>query len=141
KAGMPFLFRLANARNTISCTDAQKLQTYLDTHLRAVRDRSGPTRPVIISGPLWAGKTSLACGIGTEAAFGKLRVRYVTFDKLRQMADSKEGDDLGPKNIVYWRWKESDVLIVDDIDSGPSSDDAALRNMFTSVTENYGLPG
>jgi hypothetical protein len=138
KAGMPFLFRLANAPATVSAADAKKLQTYTDAHIRKRTERATHTPAIILTGPLWAGKTSLACGIGTEAAFRKLTVRYVTFDKLRQMAATNV-DDLGPRNILYWRWRTSELVIIDDISSGSSEDNRANLEEFESIAANLGL--
>jgi hypothetical protein len=132
KAAMPFLFRLADARDTIAKDDAQRLQAYADQHLRKRADRTVHTPVLLISGPLWAGKTSFACGIGTEAAFRNMTVRYVTFNKLKQMAESAR-DDLGPSNIVYWKWKQSEVVVVDDIDSGTFSQDFTALESFKAI--------
>lgn len=140
KAGMPFLFRLANAPDTVSPDDAKKLQDYAERHLRAAASREAPTPVVVLSGELWAGKTSIACGIGTEAAFRNLRVRYVTFDKLGQMAAAHD-DDLGPSNINYWRWRASELVIIDDINSGSATDDYTDLDDFKAITAKYGLPG
>lgn len=118
KAGLPFLFRLANAYPSIALESARRLQDLLDRYLRcppAERAACGPI--VILTGGLHAGKTSLACGIGTECAFQKTKVRYTTFDKLAQMM-AVPADDLGPRNINYWPWTESEVLIIDDVQSG-----------------------
>ena len=118
KAGLPFLSRLANSVSHIDQGVPKQLEALLDSVKQASRSGRGTAgRAVILTGPLGAGKTSLACGIGTECAFAQLKVRYTTFDKLAQMATAS-GDDQGPENIEYWRWKESEVLIIDDIDSG-----------------------
>jgi hypothetical protein len=117
KAGLPFLFRLSNAKMTIALESAEKLDDLLRRYLRcppATRSACGPI--VILTGAIHAGKTSLACGIGTECAFQRAKVRYTTFDKLAQMAATD--DDTGPPNIEYWRWRESEILIIDDVQSG-----------------------
>ncbi|HEY4940731.1 MAG TPA: hypothetical protein VII56_04840 [Rhizomicrobium sp.] len=119
KAGLPFLFRLSNASPTISRSDARDLQNLIEAQIKESRRNMDavPGGPVIIlSGPLGAGKTSMACGIGTECAFGDVKVRYTTFEKLLQMAPPP-ADDPGPSNIIYWPWRDSELLIVDDIDT------------------------
>jgi mono/diheme cytochrome c family protein len=118
KAGLPFLFRLSNASPTITPASANALEKLITAQIaESKEDKTAlPEGPVVIlSGPLHAGKTSLACGIGTELAFGDVKVRYTTFDKLVQMADQ---DDLGPENINYWPWRDGEALIVDDVDVG-----------------------
>lgn len=132
KAGLPFLFRLANAYKTITKDDALKLQALLDEHVRNPRCACGPI--VVLTGQLGAGKTSLACGVGTEAAFRKLKVRYTTFDKLAQMAATK--DDPGPDNISYWPWMESELVIIDDIQSGSWIKPHRTLDRFTHIFEH-----
>jgi hypothetical protein len=127
KAAIPYLFRLSDFLATVRQDSAGKLQQWLD---RAIRNEAAPAGPVIIvSGPLHAGKTSLSCGIATEAAFGGLKVRYTTFDKLAQMAHDDE-DDSGPKNIGYWPWQDSQLLVIDDIDASD-----VRRDKYLSLKE------
>ena len=114
KAGMPFLFRLANA--TVDANIAGQVKDYMNNNVQ--KEKTGQADALIITGPLLAGKTTLACGIGTEAAFSDLTVRYVTLDKLCEMGTIPGHDDAGPPNILYWRWPKSDVLIIDDVNSG-----------------------
>jgi hypothetical protein len=123
KAGLPFLFRLANANRSFEDATAKALEELLDRYGENRQTRMAAPAPIVIlSGALGAGKTSLACGIGTECAFAKLKVRYTTFDKLAQMAATTQ-DDLGPDNINYWPWLESEVLIIDDVQSGAQYDE------------------
>ena len=132
KAGLPFLFRLCDFLPTIDKSAAEKLQSFIDTRARA--DTTGPV--VVIYGPLGAGKTSLVCGIGTECAFDGSKVRYVTFDKLAQMAFA-DRDDPGPDNIVYWPWTESEVLLIDDVDTdrGPGDEAYLSFDEFRGILE------
>lgn len=140
KAGMPFLFRLANMRDTVSPTDADRFTAAAGDYLKARETRNTHTPVVVISGPLTAGKTSFACGIGTEAAFKSLTTRYVTFDKLCQMAIC-DHDDLGPNNIVYWKWRDSELVIIDDIDSGAQDENFRTLAHFNSAITGCKLSG
>src|SRR5262249_54539262 len=71
---------------------------------------------------------------GTEAAFRKLKVRYTTLEKLAQMAATK--DDTGPDNIAYWPWLESEVLIIDDIQSGSFIKPHRTFERFVQILEH-----
>jgi hypothetical protein len=141
KAGMPYLSRLANIDpRTISSEDAEKLEDYLDAYLHKKDVRAAQTPVVVVEGPINASKTELACAIGTHAAFKNLTVRYVTFNKLAQMA-AMAIDDRGPPNIVYWKWDESEVVVIDDIHSGSHDKDYADLDEFKQIVEKYGLRG
>jgi hypothetical protein len=115
KAGLPYLFRLANAQRTIGVKAAQHLQDLID------EGAPPATRPcqVIIGGPIGSGRTPLAAGIGTEFAFKKTAVRYLSLDALLEFAARSSNhhfdDDPGPPNIKYWPWSEAQTVIIDDI--------------------------
>jgi hypothetical protein len=115
KAALPYLFRLANAQQTIGVEAAQQLQDLID------KGAPPATRPcqVIIGGPIGSGRTAIAAGIGTEFAFKKSAVRYLSLAALLEFAarssNSHFVDDTGPVNIEYWRWSEAQVVIIDDI--------------------------
>ena len=115
KASLPYLFRLADAKPTISEADAQAVLDWMG--------RSGLPEQLVVAGPIGSGRTSLATGIGSECAFAAESVRYLSFDKLlefsvttRRQGDSVVyADDPGPRNIGYWSWHEAQVLVIDDI--------------------------
>jgi hypothetical protein len=126
KAGL--LFRLADVHRTIEIDEAHRLQNLIN---------KGP-RPyqVVVGGPIDSGRTSFAAGIGTEFAFRKAKVRYLTFNSLLEFAAHKPrfGDDAGPPNINYWRWSEAQVVIIDDL--GPliaAQDQEANLNKFQQL--------
>ncbi len=133
KAGLPYLFRLSYSAAPIAKDDARKLQDLIDAQI-AAGDKPAPKSVIILSGPLGAGKTSLACGIGTECAFGGVKVRYTSFDKLAQMAVAKS-DDSGPQNINYWPWRESELLVVDDINSGVADNPYLNLDEFKAIVD------
>jgi hypothetical protein len=131
KAGLPYLFRLADVHRTIEIDEAHRLQNLIN---------KGP-RPyqVVVGGPIDSGRTSFAAGIGTEFAFRKAKVRYLTFNSLLEFAAHKPqfGDDAGPPNINYWRWSEAQVVIIDDL--GPliaAQDQEANLDKFQQLLDD-----
>src|SRR6516165_5039843 len=117
KAGLPYLFRLADAQLSMTDKVAVQIQNLIDQG--APPRPNSPPRQVIVGGPIGSGRTTIAAGIGTEFAFNKTKVRYLSFDTLLECASrssiSHFEDDTGPANINYWHWSEAQVLIIDDI--------------------------
>jgi hypothetical protein len=111
KAALPYLSRLASATLGISPADARALQGLLE---QGAPPAVTP-RQVLISGPIGSGRTSLTAGLGTEFAFRRTKVRYLTFDKFNELAQPPYGDYPGPKNIGFWPWRESQVVLIDDL--------------------------
>jgi hypothetical protein len=131
KAGLPYLFRLADVQRTVEIDEAHRLQNLII---------KGP-RPyqVVVGGPIDSGRTSFAAGIGTEFAFRKAKVRYLTFNSLLEFAAHKPqfGDDAGPPNINYWPWSKAQVVIIDDL--GPliaAQDQQANLDKFQQLLES-----
>lgn len=127
KAGLPYLFRLADAKeSSVGPEEANALQKLIrDGAPRggAAAGDAPSSRQILIGGPVGAGRTSLATGIGTEFAFKSNKVRYIGFHELLEIAAMArpEAAELqaykrdGPANIQYWPWDEAQVLIIDDI--------------------------
>lgn len=115
KASLPYLFRLADAQRTIGADAAQQLQNLID---RGAPPTAQPFQ-VVVGGPIGSGRTAIAAGIGTEFAFRKRSVRYLSMDRLLECAarpaNPHFADDPGPPNINFWRWSEAQVVIIDDI--------------------------
>jgi hypothetical protein len=129
KAGLPYLFRLADAKPSIGKEPAKELQTLID---KEAPSASGSLpHQVIVGGPIGSGRTPIAAGIGTEFAFKKTKVRYLSLDTLLECAarSSKSDfyDDTGPANIEYWRWSEAQVIIIDDVGPLISAQEADQR--------------
>jgi hypothetical protein len=138
QAGLPYLYRLANFRSQMGpvldptvdmlvgrlCNLKQRKVSYLKVlfGLDRIPDHPELPRHVVITGPLGAGKTSLAVGIGTEYAFALGIGRYLSAAKLVQLAadpaampaNQMEYDD----GRVLWPWRQCKLVIVDDVDAG-----------------------
>ena len=114
KAALPFLFRLADAHET-SDAHAQMLQALIDSD----PPPDVAARQIVIGGPIGSGRTEFCAGIGTEFAFRKRSVRYLSLSTLLEFAAQSDHpkffDDTGPANIAYWEWSRAQVLIIDDI--------------------------
>jgi hypothetical protein len=127
QAGLPYLYRLADFPNTVD----EPTRAFIDA-LLSNPDRTA-SQHLVIAGPLSAGKSSLAVGIGTEFAF-KLGIgRYTSLVKLIQSITKKREDPESVKpppdrpafqndprefqdGRTLWPWETSPLLIIDDVD-------------------------
>ncbi|HTB38774.1 MAG TPA: hypothetical protein VK777_16885 [Reyranella sp.] len=139
KAALPYLFRLADAQRTIDVKNADALQKLINEEAPPAK----PPRQVVIGGPIGSGRSGIAAGIGTEFAFKKAMVRYMSLAALLEFAALPPkplfADDPGPKNIGYWRWSEAQVIIIDDIGPLIAARDHAgtmTPEQFKQVLEN-----
>jgi hypothetical protein len=132
KAALPYLFRLADALPTLAEEPARRLQELID----APAPPGDLVCQVLIGGPIGSGRTAMATGIGTEFAFKRCKVRYLSFGALLEFAASAKispyPDDTGPANIQYWHWFDAQVVIIDDIGpliaaSAATGDDSVVR--------------
>jgi pantothenate kinase-related protein Tda10 len=82
KAALPYLFRLADVLPTVDQPDADTLQGLIE---RGAPRNAKPCQ-IVIGGPIGAGRTSMAAGIGTEFAFKNHKVRYLSLDALLEFA-------------------------------------------------------
>jgi hypothetical protein len=112
---LPYLFRLAEAPPTMDDEDAQNLYDVIKSN---PPPKTAPI-PIVIGGPIGSGRTELCAGIGTEFAFRRATVRYLSFATLLEFAARSQNsdffDDSGPANIAYWAWSKAQVVIIDDI--------------------------
>ena len=122
KAALPYLSRLADMRPNMPDPVAVALWKLICAPLPPV----GPPQAVVIAGTLGSGRSAMACGIGTEFAFRKASVRYISFSDLIELAQAGDFELTtpapGPSNIGYWPWSQAQVLIIDDI--GPLVDNS-----------------
>ncbi len=110
QAGLPYLFRLPEFTAPLRDNAVTLIKRFLASA------GSQPPQHLVILGPLQAGKTSLAVGIGTEATFMTKVVRYLTFTKLCEIGIG--GEPPAPRNTALWRWRQSQLVIVDDVVGG-----------------------
>jgi hypothetical protein len=136
QAGLPYLFRLANFHSplTDSVRDAvigvANLKNRKTTMLKVCfgRDVVGVIDPAVrhllITGPIGAGKTSLAVGIGTEFAFALGLGRYLTAaDLIQLLGDPETPSDTMDYNggRILWPWQQCGLIVVDDVVAGAAA--------------------
>lgn len=126
QADLPFLYRLAKFPPNFADPRAEDI-------LHNLICGSPQYRHIVIGGPLNSGKTSLAVGLGTEAAFRLQIARFTTVVKLSQTgaalvagkpAAGPRPDTTFDDGRVLWPLDDVDVLFVDDLDGGLVGPDA-----------------
>ena len=116
KAGLPYLNRLADLEASILRPAVEALEELL----AAAAPPGAIPRQIVVAGPINSGRTELATGIGTEFAFKHKTVRYLTIGKFLEVAtlyalQSPQKEDRGPKNIEYWPFAKTQIVIIDDL--------------------------
>jgi hypothetical protein len=127
QADLPYIFRLANFPPKIEEPVAQQAVPAI----LGFASLNGPWRHLIICGPLESGKTTLASAIGTEHTFRKGKVRYLAALDFLQFADL-ESDPASSPGRPLWPWKESNILILDDLDPGLKDGDVVRKEEIVS---------
>ena len=147
QAGLPYLYRLANFKTALGTpvekAVCQLANLKLKEHtvemwkvlfgLDKVPHHTPDMRHILITGPLGAGKTSLAVGIGTEFAFALGLGRYVSATDLVQMVAA--AGTVPPEmdyadGRVLWPWRQCELLIVDDVDAGVAAPGKAATHLI-----------
>lgn len=134
QVGLPFLFRLPEFK--LASFDPN-IAKRIDDFIR----NSGDAAPkhIAIVGELSSGKTSLAVGIATEAAFNNKKARYLTLDKLQQIARLAE-EPPSPRNTRLWPWRESQLVVIDDVVSGIPDSVAEHPDQLLRELQDLGQP-
>jgi hypothetical protein len=134
QVGLPFLFRLPEFK--LEGFDPN-IAKRIDEFIR----NSGAAAPkhIAILGELGTGKTSLAVGIATEAAFNDKKARYLTLDKLQQIA-RLTNEPPSPRNTRLWPWRESQLIVIDDVVSGIPDSVAEHPDQLLKELQDLGEP-
>jgi hypothetical protein len=115
KAGMPYLARLADTKANMSKPVADALWQMIVSDAPP----NGDAQVAVLAGPIGSGRTSSACGIGTEFALRNVSVRYLSFSDLIEFAATANYElappPPGPANIGFWPWGSAQVLIIDNL--------------------------
>lgn len=129
QAGLPYLYRLANFPPNLTDEEARKVQALVNPNTMP------DCQHLVLAGPIGAGKTSLAAGIGTEFAFRMGIGRYTTLVKLLQsnLKNPRGGIQEFQDGRTLWPWQNSDLLVVDDVDN--AGDMAASLTHPSVLTE------
>jgi len=108
---LPFHQRLMDTKVFCGNTIPARLNMQEEV-LNIVNDR--PRGHWIFYGGNSSGKTGLAVGIASDAAFKKCKTSYQTMSRLIQemvISDAQLRDEF----YLLWSWRDSDLLIIDDI--------------------------
>lgn len=139
QAGLPYLFRLANFRSSLTESSIDLLTKFscyrnervslLDVLFgrdRGPHDKAPEFQHILVTGDLSAGKTSLCVGIGTEFAFSLNKCRYLTAINLVESLMGKPTREKSEDGVEFvdglnlWTLDRCDMVIVDDLDVGAS---------------------
>ena len=145
QAGLPYLYRLANFKTVCAPHITEAVGALANLKERKVvmwrvlfgidriPKRKAAIRHVLITGPMGAGKTSLAVGIGTEWAFALGLGRYMSATEFVQEVAASSG----PANQMeysdgraLWPYRECELLIVDDLDACVTRPDGSTMNLI-----------
>ena len=113
-ANYPFQFRLSQFDLTVSDHNKEKIRSFRENKI-------GP-KHLFIFGSKKSGKTSLSVGISTEKSIDHETCVYTTGMKLFSMFFEPEAK-LAEKKEQLWTWRNSSLLIIDDINPGTPIDD------------------
>lgn len=119
-ADIPFVYRFASVGPYFEVTWAD--QVFREREAASILKgfvelKEDAPRHLIVYGGEGAGKTTLTVAMGTEHAFQRGCVRFVTFFQWLQIAALKSETPL-QENRDLWSWRETNILLIDDVDAG-----------------------
>jgi len=90
---------------------------------------------LLLFGNEGCGKTSLSIGIATEMAIQHKTCVYTTGIKLYSLFFEENEQGLEPGNL--WRWCNTSLLVIDDVNSGHPIDDIVTAERFLSYVDTH----
>ena len=124
----PFQFRLSQWNLDISEANKKIVYKFLKT--------PGTGNHLLLFGSKNNGQNSLSVAIGTERAIKHQSCTYLTAMKLFGMLNETPGDAANANNSL-WNWRDSSLLVIDDMHPGNSvSDDIITPEKFIDFVMN-----
>lgn len=120
----PFQFRLSQWNSKISEDNKQAALKFLKAE--------GMGNHLIIFGSENSGKSSLSIGIGTEISINHHSSLYTTAIKLFSSLNETD-KNIRTATDSLWTWRETDLLIIDDINPGGDFRDIIKPDFFLEL--------
>jgi hypothetical protein len=128
EARYPFHFRLSQWDLHISNKNKDTVETFLKS--------TETGKQILIFGKDIAEKTSLCVGIATELSFKRKTCTYLTAIKLFSMFFEQDTDDFNIASKSLWAWRDSSLLIIDDINLSHTTEELISVNEFYDFLNN-----
>ncbi|MBY0481154.1 MAG: hypothetical protein K2Q21_07350 [Chitinophagaceae bacterium] len=127
-ADYPFQFRLSQFDLPISEENKTTVKSYLQNNQ--------PGKHLLIFGERDKGKTSLSVGLANEKSIQNKSCVYLTAMKLSSMFF--EPEDIADTIKYLWTWRNTDYLVIDDIDPGdPIKENIISSDQFLEYIDKY----
>ncbi len=125
-AQFPFQFRISQWFGSIKDEDKNAI-------LNIVENKE--QKHILIFGNESSGKTSLGVGIATEFSIKRSIAFYTTGIKFTGLLQNSD-EDLQKKFDLEWSWRDAEILVIDDIDSGGNNEDVITPDFFETANNN-----
>lgn len=126
-AEYPFQLRLSQWSQKIKDENKQLILDFLES--------DGQGKHLLLFGSKGSGKTTLSVGIATESSIKNRNCSYVTAVKLLCMFFEKEDPSIQKSGL--WSWRDSSLLVIDDINPGGSiKGDILSAKLFYDLLNN-----
>jgi hypothetical protein len=127
RARYPSQFRLSQWEGIINDRDKKTVYNFLNSK------ETG--RHLFLFGTKNCGKTSLSLGIATEMSIRRTTCMYTTAIKLFSMFYDND-DHFKDHKVDYWSWRNSSLLIIDDINPGSPIEDFISAEKFLHLLDS-----
>lgn len=122
----PFQFRLSQWEKDISEQNKTSVERFMQNE--------GSGMHLLLFGHRGSGKTTLSVGIATEMSIRRHSAIYVTAMKLYCLFFEPHSED----EEALWNWRNSSVLIIDDINpGGPIPKDIVAPGFFLEMLDTF----